>query len=288
MENILDIIYEYSKKFRLLDEDAINKIMDILIINNKLYNVEYDLVVEKNILLSHKELGYFLNDSICLYYNNLINRVKNEKHIIFEDELKLPLLQKVIRQNLEIAFTLMHETEHALQYKMLSEHNDNTLERRLLRAEDYYIKKATENIVFYDIYDKLLGLIPGYFEFFKSMSIYQRNYDISLMERLANLKTLDKIDDMLNKIKDDVPELYEIEKYILLIYQMQQYIENEQKREQYDYSPTIEFFNRLGTLDKLIEIDFINLPYEDRIKYGFYITDDEYNHNVKLLDKKLK
>ena len=290
MDNILDIIYEYSKNFRILDLSAIDKIMATLLQINDLEQISCNMITKKHFLFSQKELGYFVSNNIYLYINNIRNRVIKDKHIIFKKEEQLPIFQYVLRQNIDIAHTLFHEIEHAIQNKMLAEKNDDNMEKHLLRIEQHFIDNALNKITFYDTIDMLERIIPGSIDYSKDMKLYQRNYSTSIMERLADEHSLTKIKNLVFQIKNEAPELYELIDDIKLMCMMKSYIELNDKRKDKNiiYSPTIEFVDNLGYLNKLYELDINNLSYNDRFKYGLCLTKDEYDNNDNRLKKLLK
>lgn len=288
MNDILDIVYSYSKKFRLLDDNSIRKILDILIDINDLSSLEYTIVDKNNLFLAKRELGYYENDEIVLFSSNLRNRVKNEKHIIFDDEIKLPLFQKVLRQNLEILHTIFHEIEHAIQYENMKDFNDNTIEKKLLRYEYCFVKNAIGHVVFYDAIDKLERYISGTINYYKDKKIYNDNYNLSIMERFADYYSLDKIQQLLLPIEKEICKLYELEHFIKLHFLMKPYIEMDQLYTNDDkiYSPTIQFLENLRYYDTFDNASIEQLSYEDRFKYGFYLTQEEFDNNLNKLEKK--
>ena len=290
MNNILDLVYDYSKNFRILDLFAIDKIMSILLQENELDTISCELISDNNIFLSHKELGYFANNTICLYINNLRKKVLKDKHILFEKEKNLPLFQYILRQNLEILHTLFHEVEHAIQDKILSENNDKDLERKLLRIEKHFIDNALNQITFYDTIEMIERYIPGLIEYHKDMKIYKTNYDISIMERLADANSLTKIKNMLEQIKKEIPELYELEDDVKLQYLMKSYkiLNKKHKNKEIIISPTEEFIKNLGYINSLNKLNIGNLTYDDRFKYGLQITKEEYENNTTRLKKLMK
>ena len=277
MTNILDIIYDYSKRFKLLDEDAFNKIMDELIKLNNFQDVSFEIDSNKNPFI--RDLGVLIGKDIFIYPKNIMSRIKHERYKIDSPlEETLPLFEKYLRMNTEMLLTCTHEIEHAIQDRMMRENNDDTLEKKLVRIEDKYLRNTEDKLEFKNIFEKCIFLIPSYFEYKKLELGYSRNYDISLMERLANLNSYEKIKKMLELIKDELTDLLTLMDQVILSTQMETYDSK--------WGPTLLFFDNLDSYDEDISIyESLDLPYEDRIKFGLNLTDEEFHNNKQLLLK---
>ena len=276
MENILDIIYDYSKKYKLLDEDAFNKIMDELFKINNLEEYSFEIGSTKNPFF--RDLGDLIGKDIFIFPKNIKNRINSNRYRIDSPlEETLPTFEKFLRMNTEMLLTCTHEVEHAIQDKAMRENNDDTLEKKLIRIEDSYLRNTEGKLVFMNPIEKILLLIPSYFEFKKLELAYERNYDISLMERLANLNSYEKIRDMLKQIKSELTTLPTLMDQVILTTQMETYIDK--------WGPTLLFFDKLFLYnDKTAQYESLDFPYEDRIKYGLNLTDEEFlDNNEKML-----
>jgi hypothetical protein len=110
------------------------------------------------------------------------------------------------------------------------------------------------------------------------------------MERLADANSLTKIKNMLEQIKKEIPELYELEDDIKLQYLMKSYkiLNKKNKNKEIIISPTEEFIKNLGYINSFNKLNIGNLNYDDRFKYGLQITTEEYENNSKRLEKLLK
>jgi hypothetical protein len=98
------------------------------------------------------------------------------------------------------------------------------------------------------------------------------------MERLANLNSYEKIKKMLELIKDELTDLLTLMDQVILSTQMETYDSK--------WGPTLLFFDNLDSYDEDISIyESLDLPYEDRIKFGLNLTDEEFNNNKQLLLK---
>ena len=174
MENILDIIYDYSKKYKLLDEDAFNKIMDELFKINNLEEYSFEIGSTKNPFF--RDLGDLIGKDIFIFPKNIKNRINSNRYRIDSPlEETLPTFEKFLRMNTEMLLTCTHEVEHAIQDKAMRENNDDTLEKKLIRIEDSYLRNTEGKLVFMNPIEKILLLIPSYFEFKKLELAYERN-----------------------------------------------------------------------------------------------------------------
>ena len=96
------------------------------------------------------------------------------------------------------------------------------------------------------------------------------------MERMANLNSSLIIANLLHNLGNDLNNLYNIQNTIMNYYLIKDYNNNLS-------GPTIKFITNIGYINDFKEqIDTINnMSFEDRLKYGFMITKDEYLKKVK-------
>lgn len=274
MKNILDIIYDYSKKYKLLDEDAINKILDELFKLYQFVDYSYEVVTKKNVLNS--DLGDLVGNDMTIYLYNLRKKINDNDYPIESDlESKLPLFEGYLRMNCEMLLTCLHECEHCIQNNLMSEpiSNDDTLEKKLIRVEDTYLRKVEGSFLFIDSIDKILKFVPSFYKYEKSKRRYERNYDISIMERLANIHSFEKIKDMLKEIENELTVLLELMDQIIFAEKMGNYTTK--------WGPTLLFFDELGYYDEVDRYEGINYSFEDRFTYGLNLTDDEFEDNIE-------
>ena len=283
MNNILDIIYEYSIKNRLLDKNAINKILEILIKHN---NLDITFNVNNNPFLLREKYTYGCLDRrkhIIIYMQSIKYGIKlNDYMSDFSLENNLTNFEKILRLNLFILLNILHEIEHAIQINICRNNDNSTLENKLIILEEQYkidyesilkfkfdndfIKSFLSKVKEYNMKDKLIG----------------EYYYISLHERLADINAYDKILQLIQIIKDEIINLYE------LINLMS--IENKLQYYHMVNGPTIEFFSQIGLNNELLSIlneyNIDNLPFEYRFKLGLPINNYEYQKTTNLLQIK--
>ncbi len=291
MKNILDIVYEYSRKRYYLDTDAIKKIIDILIKENDLDFIKKINVENKTriINLSRINLGVFNCDNLTIYYSTIMKYIDLDFHktdFIYED--KLTIYDTILRNNLYILYIIFHEIEHAIDYKNNIDSTFSSIRKDILSQEFKYLENIGYNNnlgVLHEYYfgqqANILSDIIYYTHRRKEKKLYKSNYDISVVERVADITAIKKIINMMEEIKNQNKLVYDLQKAILLDYQITNYID-------YDSSPTIELFNNLGISGALNSIDIDNLPFEERILLGLNLNKEEIDKTFKLYFKNVK
>lgn len=275
MDNVLDIVYEYSINCRLLDDSAIERIINIIKKESDLSNVQKIERRSSLPITKHTTIAAYshLDKSIVLYpaaikREFLFGEYKSKLKI----EDTLDKVEKYFRRNLHMVFIILHELEHANQFM---HQKDSSLEMQLANIELRYIYDIG------DTFDCFCGAtdIEKVVESYKHYRIYRKNYKTSLIERLANSNAILKVSEMTRKLGNTkLEELYDS---LLLDYYMSRY-----KSE--DDSPTKRFFKAIER-DHLLTYFLVkhdDLSYEDRIKFGLNLTSDEYRTNKELIKSK--
>ena len=292
MDNILDILYEYSKQGKIADrtfmfeiikiirkrkhlEDYITKVV-FKDINCKSTNhkdfvnvpMAYSMY-DKQILLDEVDILYFIETSIR-YYDKFKKETNNLERILFANSMVL--------------HALLHEIEHANQIKKV---NNNDFESKLiytcLKNELDAFKKS-----------KLAVFLMSSLGIYSDKNLendidilndIEYHYDtLYPTERMANIYAILSIRKMVDKIKGEIPFSYKLlanmeKEYLLLGYKY---------KDSLTY-PTMNFIHDLTNsditwTDELINEDFYkslesekNSPLKKRLTLGIDITLDEYN-----------
>ena len=305
MKNILDIIYDYSKKRKFLDEDAIKKIIcnymdekNISIINtvNIIYNKEFILTriykkisnvlsIKRNDLFNNSILGTYLDDYIDIYYSRIIKIYDTDELIedsIYED--KLLLYEKIFRFNLYIASIIFHELEHAHQEEIYNTQGLKDIESKLIKLESFYLNNLGNKVLSRCEYNKETNeyemsnfkRILYILSCIKDQRKYDKNYDISLLERLADIDAQKSVIKTIEEVKKEINNLYCLENEILINRIIRDYPDSKE-------SPTIDFFKNIMGKKALEGINFLKLDLDSRLRLGLEIDDDEYMDTIKLL-----
>lgn len=249
MEDILKIIYDKSKTNKILDLKDIEKILDQLIIEKQLNEYISNMKVQQ---IRSKNLASYSNETkVITIYSNIIDlMIKNiDKQIIPSDNLL-----KNLYKNLSILQVIMHEVEHANQEKLID--TTNNLESFILRLSEL----VPENSILYEYKPE---------------------------ERLAEIKSYKEIltlISLLNNKSKQINDLMEIDS-------LQKLLRGYHYENQIITTPLITYFEK-GKKPELLTplvitnnekkvISVYNL--EDRLKYGFPITTEEYISSMRTL-----
>ena len=286
MKDILDIVYDASKRRMLLSDKEVLKIVELLISINNIDIINEIHVIQKNELIFNKvTLGHYINDKIYIYYSRIIGFISGLHHRSnFELENKLCIYETVFRINLFILFIIMHEIEHAIQEEITINNDTSTFKNRLIKLENDYLTFLGEEVLKEETYNEIDGtysMSPIDFIKYKlayhyDYKLYASNYEISYLERLADVNALSKILEMIKEIRNEIKSLYTLQENILL----------DRKLDHYDdtkVSPTVDFFNNILGDNEFDYNDMGDLNLDERLSLGMPISDYEYDSSKKLL-----
>lgn len=281
-KKILRLLFDYSKNYKLVDINYIDKLIEIVVNEEELG----DYIKSSRIVTSLESDGlldgYGSQYTVATYtpftrkisvYENSVNEMLEK---LSQSNYGFSDIENLFYQNLCVTQTLLHEVEHANQAKI--KHEDNSLEAEILRLSDLSIeprdisKNINTDYVDYAIYLSKLR-----------EQNYKENYKYAPFERLAEVKSYGELVDILSQIKDYIPNLVEYEKYKMYrsmicgfdvfsptIY----YIEENAK----DVSGNC-YFDWYDSSNKELSLEKCKKKYSkyDRLKYGLMIDNDEYN-----------
>lgn len=277
MDNVLDIVYEYSINHRLLDRKAISRILDIILKINEFddrisYRITKDNKFDLTNIFDSNTLGEFdMNSMIYIYYQQMLKGIRKNKHLTkFDHYYELNNIDIMFKKNLFILETILHEIEHVKQLKTIKNLFEDSIEAKLYRYEYNYLSPC------YDFFET--GFVSFYIEIFKRELVYQRYYNISFLERMAKINSLEQIYKLLYQLGKDFSRLYGIQRYVINDFMMREYGDSL-------IGPTIRFMSNIGGMR---EFNLQGLPSvidkmstDERIRYGFNITDEEYKKRIK-------
>lgn len=292
MNNILDLVTEYSKKRKILDEDAIEKIINYYIDDFEVSIINNIYIINKiELLLSNVTLGNYVEDYIEIFYSRIKTYIRGAYYITESPiENDLILYERIWRINIFILSILFHELEHAQQAQISLNNNPNNFEEKLIIIENNFMDHLGQKVLNKCEYNKetkeysftipqmLLYRIAWYLDNKK----YDRLYNYSLLERLADIDSKEKIIYILSENKTDIPNLYKLLEQILISRKLREYDESKD-------SPTIDFFNKLIGKKNFSYDDMpTNYTLEERLRLGLPISSIEYTEtfNKLILQKK--
>ena len=264
MENIYNVLYNYSKDNKVLDTTAINNIINSYVSEYNLLNLNEK---KKKILFitNHNLLDYYIfnkTDTYLIKYNNKL--LSNNYKTDFKIEDNLNELEESLRKNIYLLQVIMYELEYAHQIM----NNNNELEKDLIASEKEFL---------YQIKDKYnSGSLIDTMKYHDKKKIYENNISLSFIERMSKIYSIEKIIDLLNNDENNVYNLILLEKNVLL----------DEKLKTYSFvndAPTLRFFKNLGINIKISKDDIKSLSNEQKLKYGFNIDTKEYINNMNTL-----
>ena len=268
MDNILDIIYEYSMRKKLLDRKAIEIIITIMIKEN---NIE--IINNINIIthlfdnLSEKTLAYYFNGDINIYLSKIYKYLKKYSDNNLIDNKNLSEFEEYLINNLFILRTVFHELEHS-NHERLIHYNNVSIEKELIKIELDFINRI--NNLYYGDEEKYNRL----------KKLYDNLYDISFIERLADIWSHEQIIKVLETDKNELKRIYEYEKLLLLNTELSTY-------KNFNDMPTIRFFIAIGKAKEISKYDLYDLDFKTRLRLGLNLSFDEYFLNQRKLEKKI-
>ncbi len=242
MENILRIIYDKSLNNKILNQNDIEKLIEYIVINKSLN--DYILNIDFQPIRSNNLASYSTYTKIITIYTKTIDKMITNLENNF---LSTNNFEKILYKNLSILQVILHEIEHANQQRIA--YKDNTLEALVLRL---------------------------------SYLVNNEIYEISPEERLAEIKSFNEIYNLINYL--DI-NLYSISN-IIKIDKLKRQLRGYHYKNNNITSPTVDYFT-LGNKKTLLEAlhlkDNIYDKYtlEDRFKYGFPISLEEYGESMK-------
>lgn len=265
--DILRLIHHYSMNNKLVDEDFILKMMDIIVnkkeLKKEIRNIDIEEVSPAGNEYRINPATYDYKEKKVIAYLQDINR---DIQLIDKKTPFLNKIEKVFAKNLEITRILLHEVEHANQHKKVDS-NYHTLETDLLRIS---FKHSQEN-----------------------QNMFHEKYIYAPSERIAEIDAAENIKKIITPLKESLPTLVEYENVFVLQKRIQGY-----ERKIYGLeAPTCNF---LFSFENLHSFDFYDQNYPKMIeniskKYttpkilrlGLPIDYEEFANTEKKLYKKI-
>ncbi len=206
---LLKLIYDYSRNGLIADKHFIDKVVDIVVINRNLHSFvkQVDFTNELNkedsrlvlavydatlnsILVDYQSLGIFMDDMSGY------------------DDLFLDFEQIMFR-NVLVTQVILHELEHALQYRHVNDEFDNSIETKLSRVSfklwmltsDYELMRKVCND------DELYNQFLIYKE--SHETLLSKCYEVDPSERFADINSYKILAFICDEIRNSIPNLSE-------------------------------------------------------------------------------
>ena len=269
----------------ILNPLTIDLILDELLAINNLDKIN-TFVYYKNqhVNPKHATLGEFTGPEIKINYTTICKMLDLGINITdFKSDKKLLISDIYFKDNLYFIYTLLHEVEHAIDYYNLVD-NKNDLRTMLFALEFFYKQNVGFNnnmSYLYSYYfgerETILSNIIYRLHFKKERKFYFSNYNISFMERVANIEAYKKVLSLIEPIKDDIRGVYQFQKDILFDTRMMSY-------DTHETSPTTNFFKNLGYSHEFNSLIPDDIDLETRIDYGLKLTKKDLELSSKHYD----
>lgn len=293
MNNVIKLLCNYTNNFKLIDEEAINKIVSILCdsikpLKNNLNDICFSSKYINNEAYWNGRVAHDFDDennNIILDLNSILDyNDKKDINIIKELNSK----ETILYYNLVLFESLLHQIENLFQ---TLNHKDD-IENKLVNISKYKSInniKSTENVESY--YNTYMNLFDNEY---KNSAIF---YKLTPKQRMANIKSSKVIYALSEKlINDHCILLKDLFKYRYLTNQLFGYYHSL-------YSPLQSFieFKKVLQYDSGIKIissdenyllNHQNHNIEKRMLYGMELNTDEINnqyqkiYNTKTYHKK--
>lgn len=301
MDNVLDVLVEYSKRGKKADRKFIKKVIKVMIEEKELKDyIKKIRFVDMSKIESYypeNERGVMAyrcwNGEILIDEGDIEFLCKLMEEYIGKDSREF---EKIISCNALVLQVLLHEIEHANQYKK-SKINDTDFENILLSICNYanneFFKESKLNQLI--IIKKGLYLNRQlYYDLKLSGEIEIKYSSSSPTERMANIYSTNDVITILEQIKDIPGPIKFFQDFLI-----------SQRLNGYDLkktivSPTLRYlddFKKLGIsgVNQYFDEDFEtslnkanNDSLENRLLLGLPITEEEYQQEKLLLPKGLK
>lgn len=286
---ILKLLCDYSKNYKIVDSAFVDKLITIVATNREL-----NKFVKKVVIQNHLESSIETKLQLATYERYAckmsIGIADLQAYaIVSETEIDAQLdstFEKLLYVNFKITEVICHELEHALQFK--TKHSDRQDSDAILTRICYAIC-SPKIILSLLMKGSSLKQISDYLT--DNTNNYIKNYDIDPLERMAEIKTLRFIREIIEPIKEKVPNLYQIKFNDVIT----EYIKGYEQTSSTIISPTWKYLQKMQHGNDLQKFSFYNQNNEvmqkklfkqhnltERLIYGFPITEDEYQNIRKL------
>ena len=294
---LLKLVYEYSRSKRYVDKHFIEELISIVVDNKDLStyvrNFEFTDKFQKD-WNSITVAGYQpLLNKIVIDFQSVVVMMDNlSKYDCLFDSVELYMYR-----NLVITQFVLHELEHASQFKLANDKHNKSIEARFSRA--FYVLQLAylyphDYVKFFEEILKNCSL-DEYMD--RSQIIYGETYEFNPIERLAQVNSYKSILSALEPIKSSIPNLYE---YMTASY-FQQLLNGYEESWSQGVCPTQVYLyainqqNIWGSLDfydqdvnRLKQKAYSNYDLKQRFYFGFPVSYEEFsrtNDYMRTLNK---
>ena len=284
---ILELVFDYSIKGKLADNQFVDKIIEIVVKKRNLNDYVRDVI------FTTEQEGS--NDfRTTASYNHLTRRIQvNYKNILIDMECfeyckeLFNSLEQIMVRNFKIAQIILHELEHALQTNQADGKNGDSVELKLINASlRLALAIKNPNFLVAQGLDKEISLQEFRIYCERERKLYEKYYDFNPAERMAEINSLNTIILSLEPIKKAAFSLYGFECIVLFKTMLNAY----QLSKKEGICPTQVYLEGTRRGNVWTEFDFydansaqlfenVSAEYDfgKRISLGLPISQDEFN-----------
>lgn len=232
MDNILDLLYEYSRRGLYIDNDFMSKVIKILIKENNLRG----FVKRINFCSLSKDSTNHNEDDTPMAYSYYTRKIliDTDKVNIFRRiakeltcDLNLSYFEQILLSNSLATHALLHEVEHPYQYKKSMIRNEN-FENLLLGVcchidNTFFMESKLAQLL---MLKKGIYLNPQLYHNLRLQLQLERIFGASIpMERMANIHSTQEVNNMLAQISkiDCIDKVISFFDSLLASYQLNGY-----------------------------------------------------------------
>lgn len=267
-DEIYNILKPYLDQKEYVDENYARKVLDIVKENENLqeYVIDYDFNKIKD---KRFHAGY--DEDTKIIHMDL------DKIHVKDDYLRHPDTHYFM-YNFDVSKCIFHELAHAelhkLYYEAYEKHDYVLLSLFYLSDADIYVRSKLLNKIIINIKNRY----------------YNANWAINPLERIADIKSELKVRELLDKTNEEddiVGYTKELSDIVISNTYLKGYrlINNETNSPSIEYLERVPFSNNRKKLQNDLTLFNPDIPYEDRLLYGLFLTKDEYNNLNKEHDQ---
>lgn len=256
VKELSKLIHEYASTNKKIDPDFILEVVNIGVCA---YDIED--YISGIIPINTNNFGAYSLDKLVRINLDLLN----EKCLGDENKFKLSEIENSYRKYINVVQTILHELEHAKQYKKIT-HIEKNLETMVL------ISSLPAERIIMDKNDKTLDDIPktmkeSYFK--EQFEIYKKYYKYAPEERMAEIDSRKECLKIINYLLDKNSRFSLMYRYMIYNLYLKGYENN--------VIPTKLYLEKRGYLELWEPIDRFsrNYSYLDRARTGTKLTNLE-------------
>ena len=198
-ETILGDLYNYYKANKHIGKDYVEKVVNLSVDYYNLGNyVKKVAFMEENPANKNSLAGYAYTDKCIILFTGKL------AEMVLEREDYIPNNQLLLCKNIRITQSILHEVEHAKQAKRMEEMKDDLSEILKVTGTSKSQEIIKERLKSLGLGASTIKVILN--DKLKTCDTY---YNYAPHERLAEINSNEKVLELINPIKNIIPEIYD-------------------------------------------------------------------------------